>query len=37
MIIEFLGAAHEVTGSCHYVEVGDKKFLVETLAARIFF
>ena len=27
MIIEFLGAAHEVTGSCHYVEVGDKKFL----------
>lgn len=29
MIIEFLGAAHEVTGSCHYVEVGDKKFLVD--------
>ena len=29
MKIEFLGAAHEVTGSCHYVEVGDKKFLVD--------
>lgn len=29
MNIEFLGAAHEVTGSCHYVEVGDKKFLVD--------
>lgn len=29
MRIEFLGAAHEVTGSCHYVEVGDKKFLVD--------
>ena len=29
MILEFLGAAHEVTGSCHYVEVGEKKFLVD--------
>lgn len=29
MRIEFLGAAHEVTGSCHYVEVGDKRFLVD--------
>ncbi len=29
MKIQFLGAAHEVTGSCHYVEVGDKKFLVD--------
>ena len=29
MILEFLGAAHEVTGSCHDVEVGEKKFLVD--------
>mgnify|MGYP000925512426 CR=1 FL=1 len=29
MKITFIGAAHEVTGSCHYVEVGDKKFLVD--------
>lgn len=29
MKIEFLGAAHEVTGSCHYVTVGDKQFLVD--------
>ncbi|MCR4869585.1 MAG: MBL fold metallo-hydrolase [Lachnospiraceae bacterium] len=29
MKITFLGADHEVTGSCHYVEVGDKKFLVD--------
>ncbi|MGN0241480.1 MAG: MBL fold metallo-hydrolase, partial [Candidatus Weimeria sp.] len=29
MRIKFLGADHEVTGSCHYVEVGDKKFLVD--------
>ncbi len=29
MKIEFLGAAHEVTGSCHYFEVGEKKFLVD--------
>lgn len=29
MKIEFLGAAHEVTGSCHYVEVGEKKLLVD--------
>lgn len=29
MRITFLGAAHEVTGSCHFVEVGDKKFLVD--------
>ena len=29
MKIEFLGAAHEVTGSCHYVEVGNKKLLVD--------
>ena len=25
MILTFLGADHEVTGSCHYVEVGIKK------------
>ena len=29
MIIRFLGADHEVTGSCHYMEVGHKKFLVD--------
>ncbi len=29
MKIEFLGAAHEVTGSCHMIEVGDKRFLVD--------
>ena len=29
MIIEFIGAAHEVTGSCHFIEVGTKHFLVD--------
>lgn len=29
MKIEFIGADHEVTGSCHYVESADKKFLVD--------
>ena len=29
MKINFLGADHEVTGSCHYVEVGRRKFLVD--------
>ena len=29
MNIEFLGAAHEVTGSCHYLKVGDKHVLVD--------
>lgn len=29
MILEFLGAAHEVTGSCHFVKVGDVCFLVD--------
>ena len=29
MKIQFLGADHEVTGSCHYVEVGKRKFLVD--------
>ena len=29
MKITFLGAAHEVTGSCTYLEVGDKRGLVD--------
>ena len=29
MRIEFIGAAHEVTGSCHYLEFADKHFLVD--------
>lgn len=29
MILTFLGAAHEVTGSCHYLEAGDKKVIVD--------
>lgn len=29
MILEFLGAAHEVTGSCHYLQVGGKNILVD--------
>lgn len=29
MKIEFIGAAHEVTGSCHYLEVGDLHLLVD--------
>ena len=29
MKIEFIGAAHEVTGSCHYIEYGSKHFLVD--------
>jgi len=29
MKVTFLGAAHEVTGSCTYIEVGDKKGLVD--------
>ena len=29
MKITFVGAAHEVTGSCHYLEVGDKRILVD--------
>ena len=29
MKITFVGAAHEVTGSCHYIEVGDKHILVD--------
>ena len=29
MRLVFSGAAHEVTGSCHYLEVGTSKFLVD--------
>ncbi len=29
MKLEFLGAAHEVTGSCHYVQFGDVHLLVD--------
>ena len=29
MILTFLGADHEVTGSCHFIQVGDKKVLVD--------
>ena len=29
MKITFLGAAHEVTGSCTLIEAGDKKGLVD--------
>ena len=29
MILTFLGADHEVTGSCHYLQVGDKKAVVD--------
>ena len=29
MKLEFIGADHEVTGSCHYIEVGDKHILVD--------
>ena len=29
MLLEFLGAAHEVTGSCHFVSFGEKHFLVD--------
>ena len=29
MKIEFIGAAHEVTGSCHYLQIADKNVLVD--------
>lgn len=29
MRLEFIGAAHEVTGSCHYLEIGDRHILVD--------
>lgn len=29
MKLTFIGAAHEVTGSCHYLETGDTKLLID--------
>ena len=29
MELMFIGAAHEVTGSCHYLNVGNKHILVD--------
>lgn len=29
MLLTFIGAAHEVTGSCYYIEAAGKKFLVD--------
>ena len=29
MKLEFIGAAHEVTGSCHYLEVGGTRLFVD--------
>lgn len=29
MELQFIGAAHEVTGSCHYLQVGNKNILVD--------
>lgn len=29
MRLTFLGATHEVTGSCYYLEAAGKKFLVD--------
>ena len=29
MKLTFIGAAHEVTGSCHYLEIGEKHILVD--------
>ena len=29
MKLTFIGADHEVTGSCHYIEVGNKKLVVD--------
>ena len=29
MRLEFVGAAHTVTGSCYFLEVGDRRFLVD--------
>lgn len=29
MLLEFLGAAHEVTGSCHFLQFGDTRLLVD--------
>ena len=29
MLLEFLGAAHEVTGSCHFLQINDRNVLVD--------
>ena len=29
MNLIFVGAAHEVTGSCHYLQIGSKSILVD--------
>ena len=29
MKLEFLGAAHEVTGSCHYLQIGENHILID--------
>ena len=29
MKLTFIGADHEVTGSCHFLEVGDTKVLID--------
>ena len=29
MIMEFLGADHEVTGSCHFLQIGEKKMCID--------
>ena len=29
MRLTFIGADHEVTGSCHFLEVGNKKALID--------
>ncbi|MCD7818705.1 MAG: MBL fold metallo-hydrolase [Lachnospiraceae bacterium] len=29
MRLEFIGAAHEVTGSCHYLEFGERRILID--------
>ena len=29
MLLEFLGAAHEVTGSCHFVQSAGKNMLID--------
>ena len=29
MRLTFIGAAHEVTGSCYYLEAAGKKFIVD--------
>ena len=29
MELEFIGADHEVTGSCHYLKIGEKNILID--------